>query len=321
MVMRPALLSAAAPFLLVSAGCQHQPAEQRTATTATAAATIVAVAPQVGPSSAPTPSPVIATKPPGLVAPLHLPPNLSAGTKVPLLVMLHGLGSSAEMVEQLSEWPKFAEEHGLAWIAPNGPLDQKGRRFWDAGPSCCNFDRMKVDHVAELSELIERVGGSAPIDRERIFVGGYSNGGFMAHRLACEKPELVRAIISVAGSGPLDRSMCKAPVALEVLQIQGDADPIVTYEGGHLFKDPKLPEHMSARKTAEDWASSLGCSAKPKTLEPVDFEANIAGLETRRERYEGCKRGHVELWTVAGGAHYIGFRAPGPAAIWQFLNP
>lgn len=318
--MRPSMLSGAGVFFFAVMACQHQPAEQRRATTATAAATIVAVAPQVAPSGT-SPLPSSSAAKPRLDAPLHLPPNLAPGTKAPLLVMLHGLGSSAELIAQLSEWPKFAEDHGLAWIAPNGPLDHKGRRFWDAGPSCCNFDQLKVDHVAELSELIERVAGSGPIDRERIFVGGYSNGGFMAHRLACEKPELVRAIISVAGSGPLDHSSCKKPVALGVLQIQGDADPIVTYEGGHLFKDPKLPEHVSARKTAEDWAASLACSAKPKTLEPVDFEANIPGLETRRERYEGCKLGHVELWTVAGGAHYIGFRAPGPAAIWQFLNP
>jgi polyhydroxybutyrate depolymerase len=321
MDMRRQLLFATALCALVSSGCQHQPTEQRGATTATAAATIVAVAPQVAPARAPAPPAPSVTKPAGLQAAVHLPPKIAAGSKVPLFVMLHGLGSSAEMIEQLSEWPKFAEDHGLAWIAPNGPLDQKGRRFWDAGPSCCNFDGAKVDHVAQLSELIERVGSNAPIDRERIFVGGYSNGGFMAHRLACERPELVRAIISVAGSGPLDRSACKKPTALEVLQIQGDADPIVTYEGGHLFKDPKLPEHVSARKTAEDWATSLGCDAKPKTLEPVDFEASIPGLETRRERYQNCKLGHVELWTVAGGAHYIGFRAPGPAAIWQFLNP
>jgi polyhydroxybutyrate depolymerase len=319
--MRSRLLAASALISLVSQGCQHQPKEQRGATTATAAATIVAVAPQPAPARAPAPPALSAAKPAGLDARVHLPAQVSAGSKVPLFVMLHGLGSSAEMIEQLSEWPKFAEDHGLAWIAPNGPFDQKGRRFWDAGPSCCNFDGVKVDHVAQLAELIERVGSNAAIDRERVFVGGYSNGGFMAHRLACERPELVRAVISVAGSGPLDRSTCKKPVALEVLQIQGDADPIVTYEGGHLFKDPKLPEHVSARKTAEDWAASLGCDAKPKTLEPVDFEASIPGLETRRERYEDCKHGHVELWTVAGGAHYIGFRAPGPAAIWQFLNP
>jgi polyhydroxybutyrate depolymerase len=313
--MRYPRLGAISMTLAALQGCQKQPSETETAraTTATAAVTIVAVAPQVAPSSKP--------KPLALEAPLHLPSNLPAGAKVPLLVMLHGLGSSAEMIEQLSEWPKFAEEHGLAWIAPNGPLDSKSRRFWDAGPSCCNFEQQEVDHVAELSALIEHVAGSGPIDRERIFVGGYSNGGFMAHRLACERPELVRAVISVAGSGPLDRSSCKTPVSLRVLQIQGDADPIVTYAGGHLFKDQKLPEHLSARKTVEDWAARLGCRAQPVALEPVDFEANLPGLETRRERYQGCKLGGVELWTVAGGAHYIGFRAPGPSAIWQFLNP
>ncbi len=285
--------------------------------TATGAATIVAVAPQTAPSAAAPPAP--ATKAGALTAELHLP-QLGPGEKAPLLLMLHALGTSAEMIERLSEWPAFAEQNGLAWMAPNGPIDSQSRRFWDAGPSCCNFDGPALDHVSALSELLERTIAGAPIDRERVYVGGYSNGAFMAHRLACEKPELVRGVISIAGAGPMDRSSCKQPASLKVLQVHGDSDPIVTYEGGHLFKDPKLPRHISARQTAEDWAKALGCSSTTQPLEPVDFEASLSGPETKRERFRDCQRGGVELWTVKDGGHYIGFRNPGPSTIWEFFK-
>jgi len=255
-----------------------------------------------------------------LDAPLHLPAQLPAGQKAPLLILLHGLGSSGEAIESASDWPAFAAQHGVAWIAPNGSVDRHGRRFWNAGPSCCNFDGATVDHVAALAELIQRLVADAPLDGSRVFLGGHSNGGFMAHRFACERPDLVRGIVSIAGAGPLERAACKVPAALRVLQIQGDADPIVTYQGGHLFKDPSLPEHASARKSVADWAAALGCAQTPIVGGSLDLESSLPGAETRTESYAGCKSGSVELWTVGGGTHYIGFNSPAPELIWNFLN-
>ena len=208
-----------------------------------------------------------------LGAELHVPP-VAAGKKVPLMIMLHGLGSSGTSLERASDWPAFAKQHDIAWIAPNGSVDGRGNPFWNAGPSCCNFDHLAVDHVAALAELIQQVIRSAPIDRARVYVGGASNGGFMAHRLACERPELVSGILALAGTGPLDRSACKVPPRqLRVVQVHGTADPIVLYAGGHLFKNPALPESLSAEKTVKDWATALACQDAPQTLPAVDLEA------------------------------------------------
>jgi polyhydroxybutyrate depolymerase len=253
-------------------------------------------------------------------AELHLP-ALQGGKKAPLLVLLHGLGSSGEELAAGSDWPSFAESHGIAWAAPSGPVDAQGRRFWDAGPSCCNFDKLPVDHVAALGELIRRLKQSPSVDGSRVYVGGHSNGAFMAHRLACERPELVSGIIAVAGTGPQSRASCKTPtLPLRVLQIHGDQDPIVPYAGGHLFRRPDLPEHLSARKTAEDWANALGCDAAAKNGPALDVEARRPGAETRVDAFEHCRAGAVELWTVTGGSHYLAFRNPAPEAVWAFLG-
>jgi polyhydroxybutyrate depolymerase len=250
---------------------------------------------------------------------LHLP-TLRAGQRAPLLVLLHGLGSSGEDLAAGSDWPSFAESHGIAWVAPSGPVDSRGRRFWDAGPSCCNFDQLPVDHVAALSNLIRRLKQSPSIDGSRVYVGGHSNGAFMAHRLACERPELVSGIIAVAGTGPQSHAACKTPTALRVLQIHGDQDPIVTYAGGHLFRNPSLPQHLSAQGTAEDWATALGCDHAPSVRPALDLEARLAGAETRVDAFEHCRSGAVELWTVVGAAHYLAFRSPAPEAVWTFLS-
>jgi polyhydroxybutyrate depolymerase len=260
----------------------------------------------------------VASRAAKLEAELHLPP-LAAGRRAPLLIMLHGLGSSAAQIEAGSDWLTFAREQGIAWLAPNGPLDSHGRRFWNAG-SCCNFDGVEVDHVAALAELIEETKLNPSVDGQSVFVGGHSNGAFMAHRLACERPELLQGVVGISGSAPLTRAACRNPTRLKVLHVHGDADPIVTYQGGHLFRNAGLPEHRSARKSASDWASALGCTAAAVKLAPRDLEAALPGAETQVEGYPDCRRGKVELWTVQRGNHYIGFRSPAPAAVWAFLR-
>ncbi|RYZ05868.1 MAG: alpha/beta fold hydrolase [Myxococcales bacterium] len=297
MLARAAAISCS---LIFASACQRTPA-----------------GPQPAASAQPAPSATAAV--PELDAVLHLPPQ-KAGQKAPLLVLLHGLGSSGQELAAGSDWPTFAEAHGIAWVAPNGPFDRRGRRFWAAGPECCNFDQLPVDHVAALGALITRLGASAGVDGSRVYVGGHSNGGFMAHRLACERPDLVRGIVAIAGTGPMSRSACKAPGSLRVLHIHGEQDPIVTYPGGHLFRNSAYPEHLSAQRTASDWAQSLGCDPTPSAAPALNLETQLPGAETRVDAYQHCKAGAVELWSVAGAAHYLGFRAPAPEAVWAFLS-
>jgi polyhydroxybutyrate depolymerase len=233
--------------------------------------------------------------------------------------MLHGLGSSGADLER-SAWSAFAEQQGLAWIAPNGTADSRGRRFWNAGATCCNFDHLAVDHVAALAELIERAVRTMPVDAARVYVGGHSNGAFMAHRFACERPELIRGILALSGTSSLDHSGCKVPQQLHVVQVHGDADPVVLFEGGHLFKNAANPESTSAEQTAQVWAQALGCEAAAKPQPAVDLEPSLPGAETQVSSYSGCKRGQVDLFRIVGGGHVIGLRAPAPATLWAALN-
>lgn len=297
--------------------CEHQPSPGRPtikpqATTSAPRAPIAANAAKLATRDAPASTDALNST-------VHLPPTLAPGQKVPLLLLLHGLGTSSEDIQR-TDWPSFAESNGIAWLAPNGPVDTQGRRFWDAGPSCCNFAGPPIDHVAALRALLVETLERYPIDRERVFVGGISNGGFMAHRLACAAPELIRGVVSISGAGPLEAAACREPKSLRVLEIHGDSDPIVSYGGGHLFQDPKLPEHASAEKTAADWAARLGCRGAPVAAEALNLETRFPGNETRVARYEACARGAVELWTVTGGNHYLAFYKPAPEVIWQFLN-
>jgi polyhydroxybutyrate depolymerase len=232
----------------------------------------------------------------------HLPAHGGKGP-APLVLLLHPYtGSGTSMIDQLEVRP-HSDAHGYYVAAPEGRPLQPGStwHFWNASAACCDFIRSGVDDVAYLRAVIQTMLDRYPIDHRRVFVFGFSNGGFMAHRLACELPSLVAGIASVAGAGP---GRCAATTPVTILEIHGDADDVVPIAGGLLGGDlPKIASFPPLRRTMEEWAQRDGCKA-PRAMPPLELDARVPGPETSVERWTNCRAGAgVELWTSAHGKH------------------
>jgi polyhydroxybutyrate depolymerase len=240
--------------------------------------------------------------------------------RLPLLLYLHGLGGSGSEALASPQIRALAQRGRMVLVAPDGNLDREGRRFWNAGGACCNFDGKAVNDVARLEALLFHWTQRPEIDPARVYVVGFSNGGFMAHRLACYMDDRLAAIVSIGGAGRAPEEACAPVSTIAVLEIHGDADPIVRYGGGHVLDNRAADPHPSAPETFHDWAERLGCllQAKPKTT-AVDLDPRLPGAETKIESYTGCPHGSVELWTVHGGGHQVATPAM-LARVGEFLT-
>jgi len=91
---------------------------------------------------------------------------------------------------------------------------------------------MDVDDVGFLSSLTVFLQGEYKLDSERTFVAGHSNGAHMAYALGVERPDIFKAIASVAGWMSYDawqnRNNAKP---IPIMQIHGLADPVNPIEG------------------------------------------------------------------------------------------
>tara|TARA_B100000029_G_scaffold43608_1_gene40392 strand:- start:172 stop:1062 length:891 start_codon:yes stop_codon:yes gene_type:complete len=116
-------------------------------------------------------------------------------------------------------------------VLPDGMKNPDGNQYWNATDACCDFYQSGVDDVAYLSGVIEEAIEAFNIDTKRVFLVGHSNGGYMAHRLACERSDLIAGIVSLAGSTWYDEAKCGNPDPVAVLQVHGTWDTTIRYWG------------------------------------------------------------------------------------------
>jgi polyhydroxybutyrate depolymerase len=243
---------------------------------------------------------------------LEVPSADDGKTPLPLLVLFHGYGSSGAEFAAMFSTHALADAKSMFVAVPDGTFDANHRRFWNATDACCNFGGMKVDDIGYLGALLDDVASKHAVDPKRVFLVGHSNGGFFAHRAACEMSSRIAAIASIAGPTWKDASRCTPTTPVSIAQIQGDADSIIHIGGGHMKDDPSRPEYPSARETIERWEARDGCGGLVTTDIAYDLDPLLKGFETGVEAANGCpKNVGLELWTVHGMGH-----SPRPSPAW-----
>ncbi|MGH9000463.1 MAG: alpha/beta hydrolase family esterase [Acidimicrobiia bacterium] len=248
---------------------------------------------------------------------LQVPKSYDEAEPAPLVVLLHGYDSDGPAHKEYFKLAPVAEREGFLLASPNGTVDRMGNRFWNATNACCDFFGSGVDDVAYLDDVIEEITAGYNVDDDRVYLVGHSNGGFMSHRYACDRPGTVAAIVSLAGMQWDDPERCGPSEDVSVLQVHGNEDELARYEGG---PSPGGP-YPGAEETVGTWAEKNGCSG---TLEPggpnIDIDTDIPGPETTVARYGGCDDTTVELWTIEGGKHSPAFDQRWPDAFWAFMS-
>ena len=244
---------------------------------------------------------------------------LPAGTAKaprPLVLVLHGFGSSGEAIEQYLDWGAAASKRGVVLAFPNGTV-AAGNSFWNATDNCCDFTGSSVDDSAYLASLVDEIAARTPIDRSRVYAIGHSNGGFMAYRLGCDHADVFAAIVALAGATFADKAKCAPTRPVSVLSINGTADYIVNMKGG-----PSFDPYPSTATSLRYWASYDGCDAKASLRRTGTLGILTSGKTTVTFSYRPCPAGvNVDLWRMTGAAHTPGFtKAFGPDVLGWLLR-
>lgn len=212
---------------------------------------------------------------------LYVPSGLPA--KAPLVIMLHGALGTGEQAEQAYGWDDKADSGHFVVAYPDGY-----KRTWNAGDCCIPASKRHVNDVAFLQKMVSTISNQIPIDQQRIYATGISNGGLMAYRLACDTDML-------AAIGPDSATMvtsCSSPTKTSVLHIHGLADQTIPFHGGY-SSTPEKVDWPSVPSTISRWRSIDGCQS-PTSQSSGKVTTSTATCPDNRT---------VELITIAGAGH------------------
>jgi polyhydroxybutyrate depolymerase len=226
----------------------------------------------------------------------------------PLVLGLHALTVPYTVVPSSAGLADAAEAANALLVAPSGLLDGGVTPYWLAAAAEPNYD------VEFIDALLDRLERDLCIDTSQVFSTGQSNGGQMSSLLACRLGDRITAVAPVAGVEFSDEACTGDPVP--VMAFHGDADPIVTYDGGGLnattianqqFWKGDVPEglpvHGGVDQALSDWAAHNGC-------DPAPTEERISP-EVVRRTWDGCEAETV-LYVIEGGGHtWPGWPVPG----------
>ena len=295
-----AAISAAAIALLIAAcggSSTATPAATTTASAPVQAADGSAAAASDASASASTNSDTPSSTGPRPAPIVYRPPGLSRSGAVPLVVALHASGGTPALFEARTGWDQVANKHGfvVAYLGSAAPA-------WK--------DSSNVNYIGSM---IRRIKRSQHIDPRRVFVTGFSAGGYISFEVACRLSGLVAAVAPV--SGIMVPQTCKPPHPVSMLSIFGTKD-IIPLNGTARFP--------SVYAVAAHWRKLDSCgSSRASRVQQVG--------PTREQLWSPCASGAaVGLDIINGGRHiYPGApqAAPGSPdasfhaspAIWAFF--
>lgn len=120
---------------------------------------------------------------------LHLPPDSEAGTRMPLILFLHGIGERGADINLL-------KQHGIPRVVEAQPAFP----FITLSPQCP--DGVMWTHLLpKLSQLLDHALSVYPVDASRVYLTGLSMGGYGAWHLAAADPERFAAVAPICGGG------------------------------------------------------------------------------------------------------------------------
>ena len=248
----------------------------------------------------------------------YKPNTWDATQELPLLIVLHGLTQTATGIMEITDFNTIAEENNFIVCYPTGI-----NNAWNAN---MNVSVSSTDDKGFIEKITAYFRSNFNTNPQKQYLCGFSNGGFMSHKMACESDDCFAAIATVSGNmSDTVYTNCNPKYLTSVLHMHGTTDAVVPYLGS-------ITTGVSVSQTMEKWQQFLGCNSNPSSVDLPN--PSLLDLSTvSRETYSNCTNSSLQLIKIANGGHQwpgistfvggvgnINMDIYSPQVIWEFLN-
>ncbi len=229
----------------------------------------------------------------------YVPSNYNGEEALPLVMVLHGRPDNGLGIAYITDMNLIAEKEGFVALYPDG-IDYGWNYFF-------RFDVATgvIDDIQFFRDLIADISLDVNIDPNRIYVTGFSNGGFMTQLLACEGQDMFAAFAPVGSTlFPGLPGICRVEEAepVPMLFIHGTDDVSIPWTGN---RQPGLDTYISfpVPQTLGFWATHNGCDLEAQ-WEELPVLGDSPGTKVVRNNFPNCAEGSaLTFYLIDGGGH------------------
>ena len=246
------------------------------------------------------------------------PNDLTSDDQAPLLISLHGGADYADANMQYTGFLDILNEKSFVAIFPQGTVAEgKGDTGWYAGGDCSGLE---VCDLSFIERLIDYSVEDHNIDKDRVYVSGFSNGAFMVYTLACFLSDKIAAFAPVSGSmSPDDYQICNPQRPIPIIHIHGINDDSIPIQGS---------DYVTPLEDVSSFLSMINNCTQSSIIDGEDI--NEDGYAWYSEISYDCNEGvtvnftYLENfghnWPSLESSKGSGADIDGASFIWEFLS-
>lgn len=195
---------------------------------------------------------------------VYAPKNLP--TSPALVISMHGASQDAAYQKEHAQWELVADTAKFVVVYPNG-IDNS----WDlSGTKDLNF----------LEAVIDLMHQRYNVNKNRVYLNGFSMGGMMTYYAAMARPNVYAAFAPVSGYNIGGTAYCSR--AVPIIHTHGTADDVCGYSAGEAY--------------VKKWITIDGCNTTAEVISP--YPKSKPNSCATLYKWTGGKNG-TEVWLLS----------------------
>jgi polyhydroxybutyrate depolymerase len=227
----------------------------------------------------------------------RVPKNYDPNKAYPVTFWGHGCGASG------------AENTPLM---AGGANDNSIQVFLLAIGGCFSTSKANSPELPYFDDALAGIEENYCVDQGKVFMSGYSSGGWLSYLLGCARAGIIRGIGAASGGWQVDRPACTGPIAAILTADTSDmTNPIMNID-----KATGIDKGTGAARDAILKRNGCSTDTKPWDQGDTSFQSSTC------TEYQGCLPGFPVVWCQTSGQGHSDGASTGISskAFWTFWS-
>ena len=260
---------------------------------------------------------------------VYVPPTYDPSHPAAVVMALHGRPDTGVGFAYLLDLNRVARTENFIAVYPDG-INQG----WNYTLDFPGYGDNEIDDVGFLRTLINDLALDLNIDAQRVYLTGFSNGGFMTQAMACKAYDQFAAFAVIGATAfPGFEAFCVETPSIPVLFMHGTSDESIPWDG---LRQQGQWVTYPVSESLGFWAVHNACDPNQVAITDLPSGGNSPGTSVRIYEFKGCAdEDNITFYEIDGGGHNIP-GVPGrldsdrfgavnmdidaPIVIWEFLS-